>query len=437
MKKTISIILAIMLMVSLFGCTNQNAHDHGETALDTSVNETIDGTIGTTDEDIETTDPVDDEVTEPVEDNDDETEPVEDENGGETETTEPVETQPVEDNTEATEPVETQPVETEHVHNYTSVVTAPTCEDKGYTTYTCTCGDSYVADETKATGHKYETKTVKATCGSDGYDKHTCSVCGDSYTDNKVEATGKHDYKTTTVAPTTSSKGYDLHKCSVCGDSYKDNYTDKLVDDEEDHDHDEDNCGLYNHSFSKASEGTDIFYWEMGILHPATCEEDAYYEFTCTKCGYVHEASAGFNPNFNGELSALGHDYNWEYDINGKLGYDKGTCSRCGQVDEINPTMAEIPSNVLDKINEMRANAGLDPVEYSDEYQELASAIAVEKRYKATRYDIKSIAGFTGKGFGNYAGGLYGSGADKVYLNAEYTKICFALYKGYYYILMW
>ena len=45
--------------------------------------------------------------------------------------------------------------EPEHQHEYTAVVTAPTCTDKGYTTYTCACGDSYVADEVEATGHSY------------------------------------------------------------------------------------------------------------------------------------------------------------------------------------------------------------------------------------------------------------------------------------------
>ena len=39
--------------------------------------------------------------------------------------------------------------------NCDAVVTAPTCKKDGYTTYTCTtCGYSYVADETTATGHQ-------------------------------------------------------------------------------------------------------------------------------------------------------------------------------------------------------------------------------------------------------------------------------------------
>ena len=40
-----------------------------------------------------------------------------------------------------------------HTHNYFSTVTPPTCTEQGYTTYTCECGDSYIADEVVAIGH--------------------------------------------------------------------------------------------------------------------------------------------------------------------------------------------------------------------------------------------------------------------------------------------
>ena len=43
-----------------------------------------------------------------------------------------------------------------HEHSYTAVVTAPTCTEGGYTTYTCECGDSYIADETAALGHDWQ-----------------------------------------------------------------------------------------------------------------------------------------------------------------------------------------------------------------------------------------------------------------------------------------
>ena len=52
-----------------------------------------------------------------------------------------------------------------HAHNYTGVVTAPTCTEKGYTTYTCACGDSYVGSYTNALGHSY-TNGVCDRCGA-------------------------------------------------------------------------------------------------------------------------------------------------------------------------------------------------------------------------------------------------------------------------------
>ena len=51
-------------------------------------------------------------------------------------------------------------------HEYTAVVTEPTCTEQGYTTYTCShCEDSYVDDYVEALGHDYV--------------RGTCSRCGD------------------------------------------------------------------------------------------------------------------------------------------------------------------------------------------------------------------------------------------------------------------
>ena len=47
-----------------------------------------------------------------------------------------------------------------HTHSYEAAVTDPTCTEGGYTTYTCECGDSYVAEETEALGHDF----VEGTC---------------------------------------------------------------------------------------------------------------------------------------------------------------------------------------------------------------------------------------------------------------------------------
>jgi len=67
-----------------------------------------------------------------------------------------------------------------HQHAYQKVVTVPTCEDQGYTTYTCACGDSYIGDYVKANGHTEVTVPGKAPTGTQPglTDGKKCSVCG-------------------------------------------------------------------------------------------------------------------------------------------------------------------------------------------------------------------------------------------------------------------
>ena len=74
-----------------------------------------------------------------------------------------------------------------HSHRYNSTVTAPTCTEQGYTTHTCTCGDSYVDSYTAPLGHTYEAVITAPTCTEQGYTTYTCD-CGDSYVDNYVDA---------------------------------------------------------------------------------------------------------------------------------------------------------------------------------------------------------------------------------------------------------
>ena len=83
-----------------------------------------------------------------------------------------------------------------HEHSYEAVVTAPTCTEGGYTTYTCACGDSYVADETAALGHAYEGVVTAPTCTEKGCTTYTCSRCSDSYVADETPALG-HDWKGT------------------------------------------------------------------------------------------------------------------------------------------------------------------------------------------------------------------------------------------------
>ena len=79
-------------------------------------------------------------------------------------------------------------------HSYTADVTAPTCEEKGYTTHTCNCGDSYRDSETAAIGHQWDSGVVtkEATTESAGEKTYTCSVCQSTKTESipKLPAPG-------------------------------------------------------------------------------------------------------------------------------------------------------------------------------------------------------------------------------------------------------
>ena len=145
-------------------------------------------------------------------------------------------------------------------HTYNKNVTAPTCTAQGYTTYTCACGDSYVADYTNATGHSYNAVVTAPTCTKQGYTTYTCA-CSDSYVTDYVPADGHkyqsyvyqaathtstgimmydcnnctsyytttipkteaHTYNTQVTAPTCTAQGYTTYTCA-CGDTYVADY---------------------------------------------------------------------------------------------------------------------------------------------------------------------------------------------------------------------
>ena len=87
-----------------------------------------------------------------------------------------------------------------HEHSYTAVVTAPTCTDKGYTTHTCACSDSYVDSYVDALGHTWNdgVVTTAPTATTDGVKTSTCTVCGETKTE-VLPATGVEPVDPTTV----------------------------------------------------------------------------------------------------------------------------------------------------------------------------------------------------------------------------------------------
>ena len=144
-----------------------------------------------------------------------------------------------------------------HEHSYTAVVTPPTCTEKGYTTHTCGCGDSYVDTYTDALGHAWDSGTVtkQPTETETGVKTYTCTRCGETKTETIPMLTHKHSYTAVVTPPTCTEKGYTTHTCA-CGHSYVDTYTDAL-----------------GHS------------WDSGkVTKQPTETETGIRTYTCTRC---------------------------------------------------------------------------------------------------------------------------------------------------------
>ena len=238
---------------------------------------------------------------------------------------------------------------TAHTHSYTAAVTAPTCTEQGYTTYTCSCGDSYKSDYKDALGHDYKNGTctrcgakdpsvtpphthdykavvTKPTCTQAGYTTYTCS-CGDSYKSDYKDALGHdykngtctrcgakdpgvtpphtHDYKSVVTKPTCTEQGYTTYTCSICGDSYKGDYKDALG-----HDYKNGACTRCGAKDPGVTPPHTHDY--KSVVTKPTCTEQGYTTYTCSICG---DSYKGDYKDARGHLFVL------------------GKCLRCGEQD--------------------------------------------------------------------------------------------------------
>lgn len=113
---------------------------------------------------------------------------------------------------------------TDHQWSGWTTSKAATCTAAGTQKRTCPCGKS--EEKTiAATGHSYgswQTATA-ASCTAAGTEQRTCSKCGNKET-RSVAATG-HKYKNETIAG-----GGTKHTCTVCGYSYTEGSAQKLGD---------------------------------------------------------------------------------------------------------------------------------------------------------------------------------------------------------------
>lgn len=228
-------------------------------------------------------------------------------------------------------------IDNSHKHRYVvSKNVDPGCVTIGYTVYTCSCGDSYMDNLINATGHSYAVQVVPPTAGIRGYTEHTCTACGDVYTDTFIEALpvphqhqyievevfapdciaegcslfrcecgdefyGRytavvdHDYVSTVVAPDHTSEGFTDHRCRVCGDWYRDTFVDRTPE----------------HAFTASD-----------VIAP-TCSMEGFTLYSCD-CGEFYTQD---------HVPATGHHYTAEtvveptYDAGGYTVY---VCADCG-----------------------------------------------------------------------------------------------------------
>ena len=203
-------------------------------------------------------------------------------------------------------------------------VVAPTCTEKGYTTYVCSCGETRTGDETAALNHTWEkTGTVEATCTEKGYTNYACA-CGETRVADEVAPLGHRittltangdgthtgycerekgnvtsscTYTTTVTEPLCTEQGYTTYTCT-CGHTYRDNYTDAR-----------------GHIFSITPTYNDVYHWNAPLCsHTDEKLNLAAHEYTevvtaptCTEQGYTtYSCACGYS--YKGEyVAALGH----------------------------------------------------------------------------------------------------------------------------------
>ena len=126
-------------------------------------------------------------------------------------------------------------------HEY-SVTTKPaTCVDLGVETHTCKlCNDSYTSPLPLVPHTLTVHAEKKPACTENGMKAHsTCSVCNGFFTgagtsleetaeDDLVILATNHTYEAVVTAPACTEGGYTTHTCTKCGDSYTDTQTNAI-----------------------------------------------------------------------------------------------------------------------------------------------------------------------------------------------------------------
>ena len=202
-----------------------------------------------------------------------------------------------------------------HTHNYAETITPPTCTEQGFTTHTCSCGDSYKDNYTEALGHKTTFEFYANTTEH----WNLCIVCYAFI--NKENHTW--DDGIITLPPTITTTGIKTYTCGVCGKTKQEEipvvdhtcrYDANWLADVSSHWQECTVCGKENNKGNHA--------WDNGIITlPPTITTTGVKTYTCSVCGKTKQE----------ELPVVEHtcryDANWFADVSSHW----QECTVCGK----------------------------------------------------------------------------------------------------------
>lgn len=224
-------------------------------------------------------------------------------------------------------------------HSYQPVVTPADCENGGYTTYTCGCGHSYVADQTSPAGHSWDEGTVtqQPTDTTVGICTYTCIACNKTMTEEIPPTTHAHQYTQSITPPSCTQDGYTTHTCTACGHSYTDtvvpatghsmgNWQQTKAPGCEEKGEETRICGNCGEKETKEVEAVGHQY--AHTVTPPTCTAEGFTTHTCSICGHSYKDT---------QVAAQGHTMgDWKQSkapVCEVPGEETSTCSVCGHTD--------------------------------------------------------------------------------------------------------
>ena len=145
-----------------------------------------------------------------------------------------------------------------HANKEDKVTTAPTCTAAGVKTTTCKdCGATVGTSAVPAAGHKFADATVtkEPTCTEKGLKEGKCTVC-DAVTQEEIPVKA-HDYEVKVTDPTCTEKGLKESTCKACNATVKEEIP------------------TVAHK-----------YGEKIVVTAATATKDGKFKTVCSECGH-------------------------------------------------------------------------------------------------------------------------------------------------------